>query len=46
MIILKKVVWFIMSKDRKFVAKGVPRNRHLVSVDEDDNHRFLTYTSE
>lgn len=26
MILEKKEVWLIMSKDRKFIAKGTPRN--------------------
>jgi len=38
--------WLIMSKDRKFVAKGTPRSRYLVSVDDEkDKKRFLTYTT-
>jgi hypothetical protein len=34
MILDNKIVWLIMSKDRKFVAKGTPRNRYMVSVDD------------
>ena len=35
-----------MSKDRKLVAKGTPRNRKLILVDDKkDKNRFLTYTS-
>jgi hypothetical protein len=43
----KTTVWIIMSKDRKVVAKGTPRNRELVRVDDKkDRKRYLTYTSE
>lgn len=39
-------VWLIMSKDRKLVAKGTPRNRELIRVnDGKDKKRFLTYSS-
>lgn len=35
-----------MSKDRKLIAKGVPRDRWLVEVDDEtDNKRVLTYNS-
>ncbi len=35
-----------MSKDRQFVAKGTPRNRELVRVDDTkDKKRYLTYSS-
>lgn len=40
-----KAVWIIMSKDRKFIAKGVPRSRYLVGVDEPSEMRLLTYSS-
>ena len=44
---ITKKVWVIMSKDRKFIAKGVPRDRYIASVDdEDDKKRILTYSSE
>lgn len=44
---LKQTVWVIMSKDRKIIAKGVPRNRELVLVnDKKDKKRILTYSSE
>jgi uncharacterized protein with PIN domain len=44
--IIKKTVWVIMTKDRKYIAKGVPRNRWLISVDDkEDNKRVLTYTT-
>lgn len=43
---IKKTVWVIMSKDRKWVAKGVPRYRCLVEVDDKKNwQRILTYDS-
>jgi len=43
---IQQTVWFIMSKDRTFVAKGTPRNRHLVRWDDPkDKKRFLTYTT-
>lgn len=39
--------WVIMDKNRKVIAKGSPRNRHLVFLDDKkDKKRFLTYTSE
>ena len=35
-----------MTKCRKFVAKGTPRNRILIAVDDKkDKKRFLTYSS-
>lgn len=41
-----KKVWLIMTKCRKFIAKGTPRNRELISVDDkNDKKRFLTYSS-
>ena len=41
-----KKVWLIMTKCRKFIAKGTPRNRELISVDDKkDKKRFLTYSS-
>lgn len=44
--IFKSTKWVIMSKDRKFIAKGVPRNRHLVPVeDKKDKKRILYYSS-
>jgi len=30
---------------KKFIAKGTPRNRWLIRIDEKDNKRVLTYTS-
>ena len=43
---ITKKVWIIVSKDRKLIAKGVPRDRHLVLIDdEDDSKRILTYAS-
>jgi hypothetical protein len=46
MIVSKQTVWLIMSKDRKLVARGTPRNRYLISVDDiKDKKRYLTYTS-
>jgi len=43
--ITESKIWLIMSKDRKIVAKGTPRNRRLVLVADKDKKRFLTYTS-
>jgi hypothetical protein len=44
--ITNKKIWLIMSKDRKFVAKGTPRNRELVRTDDvKDTKRYLTYSS-
>jgi len=41
-----KTVWIIMSKDRKVVAKGTPRNRCLVlTADLKCKKRLLTYSS-
>lgn len=41
-----KKVWVIMSKDRKIVAKGTPRNRCLVlTEDVKCKKRLLTYSS-
>lgn len=41
-----KTVWLIMTKCRKFIAKGTPRNRELISIDNTkDRKRFLTYSS-
>ena len=41
-----KTIWLIMSKDRQYVAKGTPRNRYMVSVDDKkDKKRYLTYSS-
>jgi hypothetical protein len=40
-----KIVWIIMSKDRKFIAKGIPRSRYLMSVDDPTEMRLLTYSS-
>jgi hypothetical protein len=46
MILDNKIVWLIMSKDRKFVAKGTPRNRYMVSVDDKKcKKRYITYSS-
>jgi len=45
MTVEKSTVWLIMSKDRKHVAKGIVRNREIISVDAIDNKRYLTYSS-
>jgi len=46
MVISNQTVWVIMTKNRKYIAKGVPRNRYMVSVDDiDDTKRYLTYSS-
>lgn len=45
-IIEKKTVWVIMSKDRTIIARGTPRNRCLVLVDDPKNtQRLITYSS-
>jgi hypothetical protein len=45
-IIIKKTLWVIMSKERKLIAKGGPRDRYLVEVNDDtDNKRVLTYNT-
>ena len=42
----KQRIWLIMSKDRRFVAKGTPRNRTIVRADDVKNKmRLLTYKS-
>jgi hypothetical protein len=39
-------VWVIMSKCRKYIAKGTPRNRELIEVNNvKDKKRFLTYAT-
>lgn len=39
-------IWVIMSKDRKVIAKGTPKNRYLVHLSDTKNRlRYLTYTS-
>jgi len=46
MILSQETVWLIMTKDRKMVAKGTPRSRTLVDVDnKTDKKRFLTYST-
>lgn len=41
-----KKLWIIMSKDRKVIGKGTPRNRELILVsDTKDKKRLLTYSS-
>lgn len=43
---LKEIKWVIMDKERTVIAKGVPRDRHLVLVnDVKDKKRILFYTS-
>lgn len=44
--LFKEKVWVIMSKDRQHIAKGTPRNRYLIKLDDKkDKKRFLTYSS-
>lgn len=44
--ISNKTQWVIMSKDRKVIGKGTPRNRELILVsDVKDKKRLLTYSS-
>lgn len=46
MIVSKETVWVIMTKCKKYIAKGTPRNRYLVAIDDQkDKKRYLTYTS-
>lgn len=43
---IEEKVWVIVSKDRKVIAKGVPRERYLVEIDNNfDKKRILTYAS-
>lgn len=37
--------YLIISKDRKMIAKGVPRNRYICLISEADKKRVLTYSS-
>lgn len=44
---IEKDVWVVMTKDNKMIAKGVPRSRYLIPVDDKkDNKRIITYSSE
>ena len=44
--LIEENVWIIVSKDRKLIAKGVPRNRSLISLEDKSNkERILTYQS-
>lgn len=46
MLEIKETKWIIMDKKRTVIAKGVPRDRCLVSVDDKNDHkRILYYTS-
>lgn len=41
-----RTVWVIMTKCRNYIAKGTPRNRELIEVNNmKDKKRFLTYSS-
>ena len=42
--LINKEQWIIVSKDRKAVAVGVPRNRFLEPIDK-TTKRILTYKS-
>lgn len=44
---IKRKVWVIMDKQHGVIAKGIPRNRYLVRVDDgNDKKRILTYNSQ
>jgi hypothetical protein len=46
MTLFDQKLWVIVTKDRKMIAKGVPRSRYLIPIDdESDKKRILTYTS-
>ena len=46
MTLFDQTLWVIVTKDRKKIAKGVPRKRYLIPIDDDkDKKRILTYTS-
>ena len=46
-ILFREHKWIIMSKDRTLIAKGTPRDRWLVRVDNiKDKKRILYYNSE
>lgn len=38
-------VYLILSKNRKLIARGVPRNRYICHIDEKTKKRILTYSS-
>lgn len=46
---IENTTWLIMSKDRILVAKGTPRNRHMVKlqdhIDGKDKKRLLSYST-
>lgn len=43
---LRETKWVIMDKARTVIAKGSPRNRHLISVNnKKDKKRVLYYSS-
>jgi len=47
MLEIKEIKWVIMDKDHTVIAKGVPRNRWLIPVDDKkDKKRILYYDSE
>lgn len=46
MLNLKFKKWIIMDKGRRVIAKGVPRNRQLIPLnDTEDQQRILDYTT-
>lgn len=47
MLEIKETKWVIMDKKRTVIAKGSPRNRWLISVDNaKDKKRILYYSSQ
>ena len=42
---MTETIYLIVSKDRKLIAKGVPRSRYICHIDEKTNKRLLTYAS-
>ena len=43
--LFEEEVWIITSKDRRLIAKGVPRNRYLCMIDGKEEKRILSYIS-
>lgn len=43
--IIDQTHWIIMSKDRKYIAVGTPRNREIILLEKYNGKRVLTYKS-
>lgn len=42
---IRKRVWVIMDQKRGIIGKGIPRNRYLYLVSDENESRILTYSS-